>query len=207
MQQPFFMAIEGTDKSGKTSVAAKVMQQLLNRDIPVTLVQEPGSTRVGERVRKTIQEIRDLQPLTEAFLFEAARHEMMQTRVRPALEKGTNVISIRFTTSTTVYQGHAGGADVDTLRALNVLATAGLEADHTVILDVPIEEARARGQADDGFESKADTFYQKVRTGYLHEAALRPEQTSVVDATNDQETVVSAVLEIALRLTGRGNGS
>lgn len=204
MNRPFFMAIEGTDKSGKTTVAAKVMQRLLAMGIPVTLVQEPGSTRIGEKVRKAIQEVSHLQPLTEAFLFEAARHEMTETRVKPALARGSNVITIRYTASTTVYQGYAGGGDREAIAWLNDLATGGLEPDETVILDAPIKETRARDKPDQGaFESRADTFYDRVRAGYLELAARRPHSHRVIDARQDREVVVDNVLKIALGLIER----
>ena len=200
MPDPFFMAVEGTDKSGKSTAALKLMQRLLALDVPIALVQDPGSTKTGNHVKQAFTEENRMQPLTEALLFEAARHEMVETRIKPALAKSTNVISIRYTTSTTAYQGYAGGVPLEIIANLNQLATGGLEPDLTLIIDVPIRIARDRGTSKDAFETRSNTFYEKVRAGYLDQAAAHKDKIKVIDGTQPPEAVVTEMLELALAL-------
>ena len=198
MSKPFFLAVEGTDKSGKTSATTELTKALLQKGVKTTLLQEPGSTQVGDIVRKIFQDKLPTEPLTEVLLFEAARHQMVQTRVLPALNAGYNVITARFTTSTLAYQGHARGVDLELIDQLNRTATGGLKPDLTVILDVPIATARQRGpRGSDSFETQADDFFEKVRQGYLATARDNPQNHRIINATAPAELVIKQLIEIA----------
>ena len=204
MTEPFFLAIEGTDNSGKTSAATELTRHLVNRGLPTTLLREPGSTQIGDAVKQIFQQRLQVENLTEVFLFEAARHQMVQTRVKPALTAGSNVITARYTTSTVAYQGYARGVDLELIERLNQLATGGVQPDLTVVLDVPVSTARNRAQVGkNSFEIQNNDFYEKVRHGYLETARLNPDNHRIIDASRPAKDVLDDLIEVANSLLRR----
>lgn len=196
-----FLTIDGPDGGGKTTQAERLRDHLLERGVPVHLTREPGGTWLGERLRevllaRTAAGAAPADPLTDAFLFDAARRQLVQEVIRPALEAGTTVICVRFADSTLAYQGYGAGVPLDVLRTLERLATDGLRPDRTVILDLPIEDGLARKSAGDvtRFEAEFDlAFHRRVRDGFLAIAAEEPGRVVVIDATGTVEEVATAV--------------
>jgi dTMP kinase len=142
-------------------------------------------------------------PITDALLFNAARRQLVNDIIRPALDTGQTVISDRFADSTLAYQGYGAGAPLDALHRLAHIATDGLEPNRTVLLDLPVEmglQRRRGGPADqltrfetDGQNDRA--FHERVRAGYLEMAAADPQRWRVVDATASPAVVAHAVWE------------
>src|SRR3954469_4826369 len=136
-----FVPFEGIDRSGKTT-QARLLCEALGDD--ALGVREPGGTEAGERVRDILKDPAvELSPRAEALLFAAARAELVDEVIRPALEAGRTVVSDRFLDSSLAYQGHARDLGEDEVRRINDWATAGLKPDLTVLLEIDPAAAAA----------------------------------------------------------------
>jgi dTMP kinase len=141
------------------------------------------------------------------LLYMAARAQLTEEVIRPALAAGKTVVCDRYLLANVVYQGYAGGLDVSTLWQVGLIATGGLLPDLTIVLDLPAEKAASRlARALDRMEQQGDAFHQRVRRGFLDEAARRPERIAVVSADAPIEQVQEAVRQIASRWLENGNG-
>jgi len=197
-----FITFEGPDGAGKSSHALQLADRLRGLGRDVVLTREPGGTALGEQVRHVLlasDAARD--GLTDALLFNAARHQLVVEVIGPALERGATVVCDRFADSTLAYQGYGAGVPLDRLRALAELATGGLLPDLTILFDLPPEEGLRR--REDGaasevtrFESAAEhdlAFHRRVREGFLALAAAEPGRWRVIDAARPAEVVAAAV--------------
>lgn len=167
-----FIVFEGIDGSGKSTQARALHRRLLHRQHQVLLVHEPGGTPIGESLRRWVKRRQGLYPLTELYLFNAARAQLVEQVIRPALEKGVTVVADRFSASTVAYQNYGRGLDLELVLQMNQGATSGLSPNLTVFLDVPPELGRGRKKAgdNDNFDAAPLEFYQRVRQGYLDQA-------------------------------------
>lgn len=185
---PRFIAFEGGDAAGKSTQADRLVGR-----IGAVQTREPGGTPAGEAIRALFLDpaTGDLDPRTEALLMAAARAQHAATVIRPALEAGRHVVTDRYLYSSVAYQAHARGLDPDDVRNLSLWATADLEPDAVVLLDVPVDVARARvaGSAPDRVESEDAGFHERVRDGYLTQADGDPQRWIVVDATGGPDEV------------------
>jgi dTMP kinase len=179
-----FIVFEGGDGAGKSTQARALVQRLRRRNYPVLLTHEPGGTSLGESLRRTLKGRQSPSPLSELFLFAAARAQLVEEVVRPALQSGVNIICDRFTASTVAYQGYGRGLDPELIHQLNLAATSGLSPDLTILLDLPVEVGLTRiGSADkDAFHTAPQEFHERVRRGYLAQAAQDPARWLVLDA-------------------------
>ena len=197
----WFITIEGPEGGGKTTQAERLRAHLADVGT-VHLAREPGGTWLGERVReillaRTAPGAPPTDPLTDAFLFNAARRQLVREVIRPALDAGTTVICARFADSTLAYQGHGAGVPIAHLRALADLATDGLTPDLTVLLDLPVEAGLARKSPGDvtRFEAEFDlAFHRRVRDGFLALAAAEPARFVVIDATLSVDQVTATMV-------------
>jgi dTMP kinase len=164
---------------------------------------------VGEAIRSVLLDRveLDVPPPTELLLILAARSAFVRKVVRPALERGEVVLADRYEPSTLAYQGYGRGLDLGEIQRLNAFATGGLEADLTVVLDVPVETGLARqareGKDADRMERGGRAFLERVRTGY-RELAARDSRTVLVDARGSSDEVHGVVrksVEACLRGT------
>jgi dTMP kinase len=204
----WFITIEGPEGSGKTTQAARLETYLRDRGVPVVRTREPGGTALGERIRELLLEAGDRthDPLADALLFNAARRQLVEEVIRPALAAGTTVVCARFADSTLAYQGHAAGLPLDELRALEALATGSLRPDLTILLDIQPQAGLRRKAPDDRtrFELSFDLdFHRRVREGFLELAAAEPERFAMVDASAGAGAVFDAVRAAVDRLVGR----
>ena len=183
-----FIVFEGGDGSGKSTQARNLSKRLRRRSIPVLLTREPGGTPSGESIRRLLKGQRSFRPMSELLLFEAARAQLVDSVIRPGLDGGTTVICDRYTASTVAYQGYGRGLDLQLIRQLNQMATGGLVPDLIILLDLPPEVGLSRRGAagNDPFESAPHEFQQKVREGYLAQAAEDPERWLVLDGSRPQ---------------------
>ena len=138
-----FIVLEGGEGAGKSTLLASLASRFAEAGVHAVTAREPGGTAAGERIRDLLHEA--LTPWAEAFAFLAARAELVERVIRPALEDGAVVICDRFGASTLAYQGYGRGLDLATLRAAHAAATGGLEPDLTIYLDVD-PEGRARSE-------------------------------------------------------------
>ena len=189
---PIFLSIDGVDGSGKTTQLELLSAWLRQAGRDVVLCRDPGSTPLGEAVRQLLLHRHDLQihRRSEMLLYMAARTQLVEEVIRPALEQGKTVVSDRFLLANVVYQGHAGGLDVPALWEVGRLATGGLMPQLTIVLDMPAAAAAGRLQRGlDRMEQQGDAFHARVRDGYLVEAARCPERIAVINAARSIEEV------------------
>lgn len=203
------ITFEGIDGSGKSTQARRLVEALRAAGRDVQAVREPGGTTLGERVRALLLDPASrIAPTAELLLFSAARAQLVEDVVRPALRSGAVVVADRFYDSTTAYQGGGRGlADVERLDDLHALATGGLAPDLTFLMDVPVDVAtdrRAR-RAEDRMEAGGDAFFERVRAAYLALAARHPERVVVLDGTRPPNDVHAEVLHVVAARDGLGN--
>ena len=195
MPQSLFVVFEGGEAAGKSTQTRLIAAYLARQGYKVTRVTEPGSTHLGIRVRRLVKYGQmAISPLAETMLFLAARTQLVNDVIAPALARGDAVVSDRFGDSTLAYQGYGRGLDIGDLRNLNALATSGIVPDLTVLLDMPVEASISRRapRVTDRFEAELQdqnggfsnrTFHEKVRRGFLSLASQSPDRWLVVDAT------------------------
>lgn len=185
-----FITLEGLDGSGKSTLAQGLATRLEALGTSTLLTREPGAGEFGAKVRALLLDGADISDLAEVFLFLADRAEHGAHVIRPALDEGIVVICDRHADSTVVYQGYGRGLDVDQLRALNLIATAGLKPDVTLLLDLDVETSLARQQRADRLGSQSSTFFERVRNGFLTEAQREPLRWVLLDASRSQSEVL-----------------
>ncbi|HXB17220.1 MAG TPA: dTMP kinase [Steroidobacteraceae bacterium] len=198
-----FLTLEGIEGAGKSTIAKFVLAYLARQQIPARLTREPGGTPLAERIRRLVLErgAEPLSPVTETLLMFAARDLHLQHVIRPALARGEWVVCDRFTDATRAYQGSGRGVDPQLIESLAAAVHGGLAPDCTLLLDVPVGLglARARGRAAgdaDRFEAETQTFFEKVRAGYLELARRAPERFHVIDASAPLAAVEAQVESI-----------
>jgi dTMP kinase len=166
----FFLVLEGPDGGGKTTQAGRLAGWLRERGLDVVTCRDPGGTALGNRLRGILLD-RDAVAISlraEMLLYMASRAQLVEEIIRPALEAGRVVISDRFSLSNIVYQGYAGGLGVQQVDLIGQTATDQLQADLTLILDVPPEVAKARvRKARDRMEDRPEDYHRRVRDGFL----------------------------------------
>ena len=187
------MVLDGPDGAGKSTQARRLAEKLKERGLRVILLREPGGTAAGEAVRKLLLEQRQtsLCPLSEAFLFQAARAQLVEEVIKPALRRGAWVLCDRFTLSTLAYQGFAGGVRPAVIETLSQLATGGLRPDKYLVLWVPprVGIQRRSARRADRMEAKGLEFIRKVARAYAAAAKLHGRQYTLIDGTGPLEEV------------------
>jgi dTMP kinase len=196
-----FITLEGIDCAGKSTQATLLAEQLGSR---VLLLREPGGTEAGERMRALLKDPGvELDPRAELLLFCAARAELVARVIRPALERGDEVICDRFIDSTVAYQGAGRGLGAESVEALNDLAVAGCMPDLTILLRIDPEVAAARGQqrlaggkggGGDRFEGEGIDYQRTVAAAYDEIARRHGDRVVVVDAGRAAEEVHADVV-------------
>ena len=195
----WFITVEGPDGAGKTTQAEVLAAHLREGGRGVLVTREPGGTWLGERIRELLlartQPAGLTDPLADAFLFDAARRQLVVEVLRPALAAGQTVVCARYADSTLAYQGYGAGVPLDRLRAMEAIATDGLVPDLTILLDLPAEAGLTRKSPTDVTRFEADfdvAFHRRVRDGFLALAAAAPDRFVVVDATRPPADVGTA---------------
>jgi len=190
-----FITFEGGEGCGKSVQARALHERLSQSAIPAVLTHEPGGTPLNKKIRHWLKGVENtgISPLAELLLFNASRTQLIDEVIRPQLKKGKVVICDRYADSTTAYQSYGRGLDLETVAAINDIATGGLKPDLTVLLDISAEEGLARKQRRDRFEQEDITFHQRVREGYLKLAASEPGRWLVIDANQGKEKIAEII--------------
>jgi dTMP kinase len=188
-----FVVLEGGDGSGKSTQSARLATRLRDRGLTVLETFEPGATGAGAVMRDLLLHGREvIAPTTETLLMAADRAQHVAEQIAPALARGEWVVCDRYLPSSLVYQGVVRDVGVDLVEAVNRAATAGVEPDLVVVLDVPDDVAAARaGDTLDRMEAEGEAFQSAVRAAYRSLAAARG--WIVVDGVPDVDTVEDTV--------------
>lgn len=200
------ITVEGVEGSGKSTQCRRLAERLQARGLGVVLTSEPDGTALGAAIRTLFEtDGSPPTPLTQVFLFMAARQQHAAEVIRPALSRGAVVISDRYVDATMAYQGFGQGVDLETIRDLNALATGGLLPDLTLVLDLEPAAGMSRigGRSLDAFERMDLAFHRRVREGYLEIARTEKRRVVVLRADQDEDTLAAAVAATVDDLLGR----
>jgi dTMP kinase len=190
------ITFEGVEGSGKSTQMRRLARWLRRQGYPIEQTREPDGTPLGQGVRRLFE--RGPDPLTEMFLFLAARRQHVVERIQPWLRARRVVLSDRYTDATIAYQGYGRGLDPELIRELNLRATGGVLPDLTLLfdLDPAVGFHRIGGRKLDHFERQALAFHRRVRRGYLEIQRAEPKRVRIVDAARPASVVAADVQTI-----------
>jgi dTMP kinase len=191
-----FITFEGVDGSGKSTQARLLAEQLRAEGRDVVDTREPGGTALGERVRELLLGEAAVAPWTETALFAAARAQLVEEVIRPALSRGADVICDRYLDSSLAYQGLARDLGVERVLELNLLVMGGLLPDRTFLLLVPLEQAAVRrGARPDRIEREGEEFVARVDDAYRELAAIFAQRIVTVDGAQPPAELAKVIRE------------
>jgi dTMP kinase len=198
-----FVTFEGIDGSGKTTQAELLADGLRGEGREVVATREPGGTELGERIRGLLLGDGDgMSPWAEAALFAAARAQLVDEVIRPALEVGAEVVCDRYLDSSLAYQGVARGLGVERVLELNLQATAGLLPDRTFLVALDPEEAVRRSSGEpDRIEQEGLAFQAAVDRAYREVAAMFPERITTLDGSRPADELARIVRDELRRVS------
>jgi dTMP kinase len=191
-----YIALEGVDGSGKSTVGKAVVDRLETLGEKAILVREPGGTRLGEAIRALLLDSETLDEWAEVFLFAAQRAELAREIIQPALDSGTWVVSDRTYYSSIAYQGRARGLGEEAVRAINETGLQGVVPDLVFVLDVEPGLALSRQDRPDRIGREGVDFQSAVRASYL-DLARREDKVHVLDGGLTVDEMASRILELA----------
>ncbi len=199
-----FITFEGPEGSGKTSQLPALVDYLEGLGFQVVCTREPGGTAISDQIREVLTSMKnqELHPRTEILLFLAARAQLVEQVIKPALQAGKIVFCDRYGDSTLAYQGYGHGLDLTILRQMLAFATDHLQPDLTLFLDLDVEIGLARKKKASEWnrlDAYALAFHKRVREGYHQLIAEEPERWVTVDATQDMETVQANLRKTILK--------
>jgi len=197
-----FITLEGPEGSGKTCQMSDLAKYLREQGYEVITTREPGGTSIGDQIRGVLTNLEntELVPRTEILLFLAARAQLVEQLIRPALKNGKIVLCDRYGDSTLAYQGYGHQTDLNLLQRLLAFATNGLKPDLTLLLDIDVEIGLQRKiNADEWnrLDAYEVAFHQRVRQGYKALLAEEPERWVLIDA-NQPKTEVQNLMRQAV---------
>ena len=194
-----FISFEGGEGAGKSTQSRLLCRRLETFGIDALVTREPGGSAGAEEIRALLVsgQVDRWDPLTEALLHFAARHDHVQRTILPALERGVWVITDRFSDSTLAYQGYGQGVDLEKLNRIGEFVVGAAMPDLTLILDLPVAEgfARTKLRADgvSRYEQMDRAMHERMRQGFLRIAKTKTARCRMIDATLDTESVHQAV--------------
>jgi len=194
------ISFEGIDGSGKSTQLVMLREVLEDRGLTVVVIREPGATLLSESIREILLSTKQtITPTAELLLFSAARTQLVEKVIEPALNEGSIILCDRYVDSTTAYQGYGRKLDLDSVRLCNRIATRGVMPTVTFFIDVAYEQAQQRMQFDlgvgepDRMERSGRDFFERVRYGYLQIAVDEPERFIVIDGSRDRVEIHSDI--------------
>lgn len=196
-----FITFEGIDFCGKSTQVELLRKFLTERGNKVVVIREPGGTQISERIRDILLDRKnsDMKIETEFLLFSSSRTQLVREIILPALKDGNIVISDRFHDSSTAYQGFGRGLDISKINVINSFAIADVLPDITFLIDISVEECLKRKALKsptdlDRIEISSNSFYQKVREGYL-KMAENESRFVVIDGSKKIEEIHKIILD------------
>ena len=202
-----FITFEGIEGSGKTTQIQRLKKYLDRKGIPCKVTREPGGCPISEKVRKILlnPDHREMVPISELLLYEAARAQHIKEVIKPFLKKGGIVLCDRFSDATLAYQGYGRRMELKWIESLNHISSQGIRPDVTFLLDCPsrvglkraIRRNRTlRQEREERFEKEKIQFHRRVRKGYLAIAKKEPCRVKVIDTREGEDKVFEKIRKI-----------
>lgn len=213
LKRSLFITFEGSEGSGKSTQARMLSNFLKRRGLKVLCVRDPGTTKLGETIRRILLEPgQKLPPASETLLYMAARAQLVEEKILTALKKKIIVISDRFADATVCYQGYGLGVDVRLIESLNRFVTRSITPDITFFLDLAVKKGLRRSRKVKGFldriERRGHNFHRKVKKGYLILTRRFPKRIKRISVEeNDKEQTQQIIRRIVLDAIKRGQGT
>jgi len=203
-----FFSFDGIDGVGKTTQMELFCGWLRERGQEVVTCRDPGSTPLGERIREILLHSSvdmSIGRRSEMLLYMAARAQLVDELIRPALAAGKVVVSDRYLLANLVYQGHAGGLEVEAIRQVGTVAVGGVQPDAVFLLDMPTAAADKRIRRTlDRMEQQGSDYRERLRTGFLAEAGRPDSRIHVINADRPVEAVQSEIRQVAEKILTHG---
>ena len=200
-----FITLEGGEGCGKTTVSNKLSEELQKIGFKTLCTREPGGVELSEKIRSLLLN-NSMTPEAEALLFAASRAELVNDKIRPAIENNYIVICDRYIDSSLVYQGYVRGLGVERVYDMNMFATNGLLPDLTIYLDLPpevaVQRVNCRNEDKNRFDKENLDFYHKVRCGFKDITDMYSDRIVEIDASKPLDEVVSNCIEVVLKRGG-----
>ena len=200
----FLITFEGIDGSGKTTQLRLTEKYLRDKGYDILVLREPGSTPLGEKIRKILlhRPVRrpgldrqnKINPASDLLLYVAARAELVKDVIEPSLKRGTIILCDRFYDSTTAYQGYGRGIDINLIENLNRVAVGESIPDLTFLVDLDYRTSLGRRKKfTDRLESESKAFFNRVRRGFLEIARKEPQRIAMLDGRKGEEELFISV--------------
>lgn len=200
MNKGLLITFEGPDGSGKTTQIELLKAYLSKKGFEIIFTREPGGTKISEKIRNIIldNENREMSDMCEALLYAAARAQLVNEVIRPALEEGKIVICDRFVQSSIVYQGIGRNLGAERIKNINEAAIEGLKPDVTFLLTIPFEEGlkrKSKQKSLDRLENSGDEFHERVYEGYMS-LINSADYITAIDANRSLEDIHNDIVKI-----------
>jgi len=193
-----FITFEGSEGCGKSTQSKMLFDYLLDKGARVIYLREPGGVVLSERIREILLDPKSkISPVAETLLYMAARAQVVDEIIKPALDGGKTVICDRFLDSTICYQGYGLGIDIKLIKSIGNFATGGIQPQLTIFLDLPVRSGLIhRHNCKDRIEQRSISYHEKVRQGYLSLAKAQPQRIKIVQVQEDKFKTQSRIREI-----------
>lgn len=195
MKTGYLITFEGIDGCGKTTQLKLALKHLKKLGLDPLVIREPGSTEFSEIIRKVLLDKKlAINPVTELNLYVAARSELVEHVIKPALQEGRIILCDRFYDSTIAYQAYGRNLDLNLAKKLNLLATGGIRPHLTFLFDIDYETSlRRRKKTADRLESESKAFFNRVRRGFLESAGQEKRRFCVIDSRKSPDEIFHEV--------------
>lgn len=193
------ITFEGAEKSGKSTQAELLAEYLKEKGYETVFVREPGSTRIGEKIRRLLLDVehQEMFPLAEMLLYMAARAQLVEEIIKPALKRGVIILCDRFSDSTFAYQGFGCGLDLEMIASVDSAATSSIKPDLTLLLDFfKSKDSLKKEVSRDRIEMRSDLFHERVKSGYFELAKKEPRRIKIVKVAEKVEETQRLIREI-----------
>ena len=193
-----FITFEGSEGCGKSTQSEMLFGYLKAKGLKVIYLREPGGVKLSEKIREILLDTKSIiSPEAETLLYMAARAQVVEEIVKPALNSGHTVVCDRFLDSTIAYQGFGLGVDIKLIKSVGKFATQGIKPDLTIFLDLPVKSGlKHRHNCKDRIECRSINYHLQVRNGYLKLAHQEPRRIKIVKVCEDKLKTQSMIREI-----------
>lgn len=198
------ITFEGSEGSGKSTQIELVRAYLKRKKKPVLFVREPGGVKISEKIRRILLDVKNTKMASECetLLYMAARAQLVEEVIAPALKAGKVVLCDRFLDSTIAYQGYGNGIDVKAIKNIGKFATQAIKPEITFFFDIDAKKglSRIKGRAKDRIELRALHYHNRVRKGYTEIACNEPGRVKLINANRTKEEIFAIVVKHIDRL-------